>query len=416
MWELDLLLPDINPAPNIIDKRITDGVLQDISRMSRLREQFDLDWRITYSLYNDIDHNIYFDRSKDGAPAVQTLYQRLFRNKLVDAVAVFPESPDKISGPIADKIPGILAAFRIKETDLNLILTDLSLATTDTLDWAVLSRIYRITVLAKALSLNVDSFLRLKRLWAQDPFVNPAATRSFVKLAEKVADSGFSVLELDYLLAHRFASNSGVALEDKTITSVLQTIREGLQKINDDLRLKSEETSEAYVKSKLGLLLTLIKDTDQVKALAIIDGTWQGTTVDRDKLIDSFFVDKVDVLDLVTAKTNLAAIPAGLSPADHQVEVDKRFKYIQPSLEAFLLKTQSEAYIQQKAAELFQLDAPTANQLLTRLHLSGTSNSLLQSINDAKLLNKLPNDSFQFSIDETNFPDIFKSLRLLCIF
>ena len=410
MWELDLLLPDVNADPNIIDKQITDGVLQDISKMNRLREQFDLDWRITYSLYNDIDHNIYFDRSKDGVPAVQTLYQRLFRNKLVDAVAVFPESPDQISGPIADKIPGILAAFRIKEADLNLILTDLSLATTDTLDWAVLSRIYRITVLAKTLSLSVDSFLRLKQLWAQDPFVNPAATRSFVKLAEKVADSGFSVLELDYLLAHRFTSNSGVALEDKAITAVLQTIREGLQKISDDLRLKPEETPEAYVKSKLGLLPVLVKDADQVKALAIIDGTWQGITVDRDKLIDSYFVD---VLDLATAKTNLAAIPGGLSPSDHQAEVDKRFKYVQYDLQIFLLNTQSEAFIQQKAAELFQLDAPTVNQLLTRLHLSGTSNTLLQTINDVRLLHKLHDGSFQFSIDEINFPEIFKSLRLL---
>ncbi|HEY6409502.1 MAG TPA: hypothetical protein VIY29_18745 [Ktedonobacteraceae bacterium] len=191
MWELDLLLPDANADPQIIDKQITDAVLQDISGINRLREQFDLDWRIMYSLYNNIDHNVYFDRSADSAQAVQTLYQRLFRNKLVDAVAVFPESPDQISGLIADKVPGILAAFRIKEADLSLILTDLGLAITDTLDWTVLSRIYRITVLAKALNLSADNFLRLKRLWAQDPFANPAATRSFVKLAEKVSDSAF---------------------------------------------------------------------------------------------------------------------------------------------------------------------------------------------------------------------------------
>jgi len=79
------------------------------------------------------------------------------------------------------------------------------------------------------------------------------------------------VLELDYLLAHRFTPNSGVALEDKVITTVLQTIREGLLKISDDIRLKTEETPEAYVKSKLGLLPALVKDADQVKSLTIID-------------------------------------------------------------------------------------------------------------------------------------------------
>ena len=40
-------------------------------------------------------------------------------------------------------------------------------------------------------------------------------------------------------------------------------------------------------------------------------------------------------LDLAGAKTKLAAIPAGLTPAAHQDEVDKRFDYVQPALEAF---------------------------------------------------------------------------------
>ena len=129
MWELDLLLPDTDPAAGVIDKRITDAALQDISRMNRLREQTGLDWRVVHSLYHGIDHNVYVDRSQDGAPAVQTLYQRLFRNKLVDAVASFPPSPDQITGTIADQVPGILAAFRIKEADLDLILADLGLTT-----------------------------------------------------------------------------------------------------------------------------------------------------------------------------------------------------------------------------------------------------------------------------------------------
>lgn len=410
MWELDILLPDTNPDPNIIDKQISDGVLQDISMMKRLVDKYGLEWRIIYSLYNEIDNYIYIDRNKDSAPAIQTLYQRLFRNKLVDAVVVFPETPEKISGAIADKVPGILAAFRIKETDLDLILKDLGLTTTDGLDWKVLSRIHRITVLAEALSLNIDGFLRLKRLWAQDPFANPAATHVFIRLVEKVADSEFSVVELDYLLEHQFTPNSGVALDDKAVTTVLQSMREGLQKINDDLHLKTEEALEAYVKSKLGLLPALVKDGDQVKALAIIDGSWEGSVADRDKLIDDYFID---VLDLAVAKTKLAAIPAGLSPVNRQEEVDKRFGYVQPALEKFLLKTQSDVLILQKTAEFLQLDTLTVNELIIKLRLAGATDSLLQTINDLRLIKKLNDGNYQFSLDETNFSEIFKSLRLL---
>lgn len=410
MWELDLLLPDTNPDPKSVDKQITDAALEDISRMSRLRAQYDLDWRSMYSLYHDLDHTIYLDYSADGTPAIQTLYQRLFHNKLVDAVAPFPASPDQLSGPISAQVPGILAALRIKEADLNLILKDLTLTPAESLDWTRLSHIYRIATLARAPGLSVEMFLSLKNLWAQDPFANSAATQAFARLVDKVAAADISIPELDYLLAHHFTPNSGVALEDKTISACLQMLREGLQKISDDLSLKNAETSAAYVKSKLGLLPALVKDADQVNALAIIADTWQGTPAERNTLIDTYFVH---VLDLTVAKTQLAAIPSGLSPADHQGEVDKRFAYVQPALEACLLQAQKENVIEQKVAEVLSLEVPSATDLLTGLHLPGSANTLLQSLNDARVLSKLPDDTYQFALTEGNFPDIFNALRLL---
>lgn len=416
MWELDMLLPDANPHYGITDKQLTDAVLQDISRMNRIREKFGWDWRMTLSLFNNIDHALYLDRSKSDAPAIQTLYQRLFRNKLVDVTAVFPESPDLIAGPIegdttaippiADKIPGILAAFRIKESDLILILDDLSLTPASTLDWTVLSGIYRITLLAKALGLNTDQFIRLKRLSGADPYLNPKATMDFIELAETVAASGFSVLELDYLLAHRFVANSGLALEDKSIVAHITALREGLQKVTDDLAKKTEETLDAYIKSKLGLLPALSKDADQVQALAIIEGTWTGTAVDRNALIDKYFVG---LLDLTVAKTNLAALP----PSGTGMTLEARYAYFQPALQTYLLQTQKEVFVKQKIAEFFQIEVPSANLLLTRLQLTGASATLLQHLNDIRLLQKLATGAYEFSILETDFPNIYASLRLL---
>jgi len=412
MWELDLLLPDFDPAVNVTDKRITDAFLQTLSGMNRLREQLGLDWRVLRSFYESIDHVISLDHSQDGAPVVQTLYQRLFRNKLVDAVASFPASPDQVTGTIADKIPGILAAFRIKEADLTLILSepDLGVAVTANLDAAMLSRIHRIAVLAQSLNLSIDAFLRLRRLCAFDPFSDPAATLNFVALAKDIAASSFSVLELDYLLAHRFTSSSGVPLEDKAIIGAVQDIRQGLQKISDELRLKSEETTQAYVKSKLGLLPALEKDADQGVALSIIDGTWQGTSAERDQLIDTFFAG---VLDLPAAKAKLSAIAGGLSPAAFQTEVDKRFDYLQPELEAFLQQTQKETFVHEKIAEALALEVPSVTILLTRLKLPGSTSILLQEINDPRLLARLPDGTYQFGLRETDFPGIFRSLRLL---
>lgn len=400
MWELDILLPNV----------INNTVLRDISRMKRLREEIDLDWRGVYSLYNGIDHNIYVDRSQEGAPAVQTLYQSLFRNKLVDAVASFPPSPDLIAGSISSQVPGMLAAFRIQESDFTLILADLGLLPSDSLDATVLSHIYRITVLAKALGLNIDQFLRLKRLWTQDPFANPAATRKFVELAKQVAASGFSVEQLDYLLAHQFSAKAGVALEDKAIVTFITTLREGLQKIDADIRRKSEETDSAYVKSKLGQLPALVKDADQTVALSIIDGTWPGEPAARDTLIDTFFSG---VLDTAVAKVKLAAIEEGLTPAQRQAKVDARFLFVQPPLETFLLKTQQEALIRQKVAELLQLDTPSASALLDTLNVPDSAVTMLAALNDVRLLARQPDGAYEFLPDEASFPDIYQSVRRL---
>ncbi|MDP2621002.1 MAG: neuraminidase-like domain-containing protein [Hyphomicrobiales bacterium] len=403
MWELDILLPGV----------LTDAALQALSRKKRLREQMALDWRDVHSLYSGIDHNVYQDRAQDGAPSVQTPYQRLFRNKLVDAVASFPAHPNQINGPIASQVPGILAAFRMKESDLALILADLGLVPSNNLNATKLGHIHRITVLAKALALTTEQFLRLKRLWAQDPFANPAATRTFVELAQQVAASGFSVEQLDYLLAHQFSANAGVALEDKAIVTFITTLREGLLKIDGDVRRKSEETDSAYVKSKLGQLPALAKDADQTVALSIIDGTFLGAPGARNTLIDTTFNG---VLDTALAKVTLVALADGLSPADRQAEVDARFTFVQPQLQTFLLKTQQEAFIRQKVAELLQLDTPSASALLDTLSVPGSAVTILAALNDVRLLARQA-DGTPVPPDEDTFPDsypdIYRSLRLL---
>ncbi|MFE7077103.1 neuraminidase-like domain-containing protein [Streptomyces sp. NPDC057620] len=410
MWELDLLLPDADPDPSIVDKQITDAVLSDLSEMIRLRDRTGLDLRVLGAFYRGIDHTVDVDHGQEGAPPVQTLYQRLFRNRLVDAVAAFPSTPSQLTGTIADRVPGILAAFRIKEADLGLILADLSLTPALPLTVDVLSRIHRAAVLAFALSLTVDQFLRLKRLWGQDPFADPKATRAFAELADLVTRSGFSVLELDYLLAHEFTSNSGIALEPTAIATLLRELRDGLQRITDDLARKPEQTKQAYVMSKLGLVPALRKDADQAVALALIDGTWQGTPAERDPLIEKLFAR---LLDPAEAKTKLAAIPGGLSPADRQAAGDARFDYVAPALESLLLRSATDDFVRQQVAGAFGLNEPSAAALLDGLRVPGTTDTLLRALNDVRLTERLPDGTYRYALGEANFPRIFTALRLL---
>jgi len=403
MWELDRLLPDVNPDPNVIDKQLNDTVLQGISRISRLRRHFDWDWTTTQALFGDIDHSIYLDRSKSDASVVQTLYQRLFRNKLVDAVAKFPESPTHIAGTVEAQIPGILAAFRLKESDLDMILQDLGLLRTDALNWQVLSEIYRNSLLAKAMGLSTDHFVRLKRLSTLDPFASPANTIKLLELSDKISDSGITIAELDFLLTSKVAIGSNLPLSDKAITTMLQALRDGLKKIEEDVKKKPEETEDVYIKGKLGLLPKLAKDNEQVAAYSIVDDTWTGTAVERNTFIDGYFVG---FLDLTDAKNKLAAVSdGGLNKVD-------RFIYFQTHLENYLLRVQKETFVKQKVGEFFQIVVPVAEVLLNTLQVSGSTDLLLAHLNAASLTQQI-NGVYQFTLDEANFPFAFKTLRLL---
>lgn len=410
MWELDLLLPPPDNTTLNAATVIDDRALRRISVMLRLRRRLNLDWLDVRSLYEGIDNTPYRDRGRSGAPAVQTQYQRLFRNRLVDAVADFPADPAEITGTVAERVPGILAAFRIKEADLQLILADLGLTGATTLDLWVLGRIHRVTVLAKALRLTVDQFLRLVRLWDDDPFSYPQNTATFTALADQVAASQFSPADLDYLLAHRVTPNSGIALDGKAVTELLLALRDGLEKIETELRIKDEETDESYVRAKLGLLPRLAADADQTTALTLVDGTWQGAPAQRDPLIDAFFAG---VLDQAGARARFAALPGGLTPAQRQQQVDARFGYLRPALEAFLLRTRREDLVCQQTAGLLRIETPSATVLLGGLHLPGTTSPLLANVDDPRLLERLPGGGYRFTLTEADFPAAFQALRLL---
>ena len=411
MWDLDRMLPNVSALPHGMDKRINDAALHSLHYCERLATALGLDWQNLYSLYNGIDSNAYQDFSRGGSPAIQTLYQKLFQNKLVDAVAAFPSSPAGLTGTIDAMVPGILAALQINESDLTRILADIGKATTDNLSADVLNQIYRISAMAQGMSMGVDSFLRLKGLWGQNPFTDSSATWQFWLVVQQVIASNFTAQQLDYLLRNKFDVNSGIAVQDSAIAALLQDLRTGMQKIFDDVQLKSGETSTSYVKRKLGSLPTLSLDSDQTNALTIIADTFSGTPAQRTTLIAQYFSGVFT--NMAAAQTELSALPSGLAPAARQTAVDARFAYVQPALQTYLLTTQKQSMIAHTVATDLQSDVPSSSALLTGVILPTTTATLLQVLNDSRLIAKNAGGDYQYSLDHTNFPAIYKATILL---
>ena len=157
--------------------------------------------------------------------------------------------------------------------------TDANGVTDPVLNLANLSRLYRIASFARALKVSIRDFVALKVLTGIVPFADgtspatsthTANTLRFVETARKVRRSGFQVMELDYLLRHRFEEKDGIAPSEENVAQILTEIRADLQKIAADTVVVSDPTGEVTRKS-----LLLLKWDNWVveEAIAILNGS-----------------------------------------------------------------------------------------------------------------------------------------------
>ncbi|MEQ1529053.1 MAG: Tc toxin subunit A, partial [Methylococcales bacterium] len=215
---------------------LTPAVLQQLSTIKTLQEQTNLPLDKLATAWGNIE--THGDKS---------LYQRLFLNRSVSQLdAVF--APDHLGNLLSDAAAtldghkdAILAAFKIKQDDFELISLDSGIAGTAALTLPNLSALYRYVQFAKALKLNTADFVAIKSLFAVDPFslltiasqqfsaIDPQITLGFVELVATIRESGFKVKDLSYVLT----GNDGNLADDK-IAQALILLRSSFQKISID--------------------------------------------------------------------------------------------------------------------------------------------------------------------------------------
>ncbi len=144
---------------------------------------------------------------------------------------------------IAEHLPALLGAFRVRPADLSLILQQTGLASaTAALTLETVSVLYRHLVLARALKLSVQDLTHLLRLTADAPFshlgstgaftdIEPARTLRFARGAEAVAESGVAPGLLSYLFSTVGDPRASFAPTVEATDAVLSTLREGLIRI-----------------------------------------------------------------------------------------------------------------------------------------------------------------------------------------
>lgn len=236
MWELDRLI--LNP-------KLGNGTL-DINALLQLKYASDIQGRLSLpveqllALYEDI--NITPRDFPTGHE--DPLYVRLFQNSAVlnppdpafdlGKVNPPPAPPPPPPDTLANHIPTLLAALAVQEADLNLLLP----MTNGNLTLDNLSILYRYITLAQSVRLAIsDLLLLLSTLNVADPFANLPATAGVLDAFAQLQGTGFTLAQLDYLLAYR--PDAPLGLRSDAIAGYLAQLRTQLLKAPDDTARQS---------------------------------------------------------------------------------------------------------------------------------------------------------------------------------
>jgi hypothetical protein len=395
MPELDSVLlslgyPDAIPA----------DCLQKLSHVKQLQTELNLTLPKLLSFWSNIETH-----------GEKPLYKTLFQNKAVfnppDSDFQLNEAQDELADPtkeLTDKQPAILAALRIKASDLDTIIADAQLPS-DRLNLANLSTLYRYAVLSKALRLPVRDLITLKNLAgaALNPFTasNPELTLAFIYFVQAVKSSGFLAPQLDYLFRHQVVLPSKFPPQQASVETLLKTSRDGLRAIALDNELPSALNSE-LASTKLGMLFPS-------NFVDIIIQLIEGTNVDP---LNDFPVEMKTLLtkflpDLAKAKAELIDKPSltaegqptligtdGNPTTDAKAAVTTtitvKYHYLLDKFFPYLKDVLSKSFIQQTLSQALQLDNALVEQLLTNTKILHNQGGNQEALADFLVLSNLP--------------------------
>ena len=232
-----------------------------------------------------------------------------------------------------------------------------------TLNLDVLTRLYRLATLAKALKLSVADALAHADLTDIDPFEGPQSARLFIEEVQAIRKTGFSIGDLLYLLGHDAEAALEVAPSEDALAVTLSGLRSGLQRIQDETVVEPDATGEITRQR-----LTPIVPAEDLDALmAVIAGGSLLSTTEQEALIDEHLAA---FLPAAVAKTVLiTGDPASPPP-------ERRYGFVLAGLIPYLAQLASEALVKEQIASALGLELAAAEDLLVTRVTSGVRSAL----------------------------------------
>ena len=255
-----------NMMTALSEEDITSSLVIHISFATRIKKELKLSVLQLACFWGNIDS--YGEKS---------VYEKLFLNKALQKIDKF-FTADKFGNYLSDTkellnkhITAILAAFRITEEQLDLILSyekidkEKAVLTIENL-----SRIYRYALLAKSLNLKPEELCKQITIFGINPFsrwddvqlkftgIEPVKTLEFIRYAMYVQSAGFKTTPLHYIInGTSDAASKNLEISQEKLFTTIKSIRDSLLQIESthpDSELPG--ANEDLLRKKVALLFT----------------------------------------------------------------------------------------------------------------------------------------------------------------
>jgi peptidoglycan hydrolase-like protein with peptidoglycan-binding domain len=340
---------------------LNDDFLIRLSHIQQLRQSLKLKLEVTLSWWA-----LELDTRQQGEE--RSLYERIFLDPTInnpnledfELDNLSDNSGHAISDP--DYAPIVHSALGIRADDLTHLVEQELQANNLTL--FNLTRLYQATTLAKALKLSITDYVSVRALTGIAPFVSgqTAATMQFIEQVQLIRSSGFSISTLNYLLRHEFLQSSTIATSDEEIAVFLTGLRDGLQKIEREHTIATEEPIASQTTTRLTALIPkeVVSRVIAFLDLSVIKERESQET--QENLIDQHFAA---FLDPNEAKANLLGDGSVENPGAI-ASTEARFNYVLTAALNHLKQMARRNLVVQNFAAMLELDLAIMQALLVQ--------------------------------------------------
>src|SRR5699024_9244783 len=310
---------------------IDEDCLVALKQVKELQDSLSVSVEELLVFYDEINTEIRATSDESGGE-IDPLYHRLFLNVSVsNPIDINFELPLGGGETLSDHTTTILSALAIRDEDFNL----LSPKTDGQLTVESLSILYRYVSLAKKLRLSVKNLLLLLEITdITDPFESLEQTSELLKYHQAIRASGFSLIELNYVL--NYAPESPAGLREEVLVQYIEALRTNLANFNNEIQRRNAPPRERAEKH-LSKISEFNNQDTLAKALDLIEGKWEGTDTERETFINELFgifipVD-ADPLTVLSEESFYDGDP--LTEAEENAIID-RYAYVLDHLRPFL--------------------------------------------------------------------------------